>query len=219
MLTNGCPDRISKAPMPFILRVSKPSFLVVAMAFSAMSPAPAGDDSASAASELPAASEKTIDFATDVEPILERSCTKCHADGKRKRGFSVDHIHSFLAGGETGPAVVSGKSAESLLIELVVSSDPDERMPSGGDPLSSGEVAVLRAWIDQGLPWEKGYVHGETADERPCTIVKDPVNTAQLHASIYRALGIPHDHHYNVEQRPFYVTPDGTAEPVMEFFG
>ena len=41
----------------------------------------------------------------------------------------------------------------------------------------------------------------------------------QLHATIYRALGIPHDHHYTVEQRPFYVTPDGTAKPVMELFG
>ncbi len=66
---------------------------------------------------------------------------------------------------------------------------------------------------------KKGFVYGETADERPCTTVKDPVTTEQLHASIYRAMGIPHDHHYNVEQRPFYVTPDGTAEPVMELFG
>lgn len=66
---------------------------------------------------------------------------------------------------------------------------------------------------------KKGFVYGETADERPCTTVKDPVTTEQLHASIYRALGISHDHHYNVEQRPFYVTPDGTAEPVMDLFG
>ena len=66
---------------------------------------------------------------------------------------------------------------------------------------------------------KKGYVHGVTADERPCTTVKDPVTTEQLHASIYHALGIPHDHHYNVEQRPFYVTPDGKTKPVMELFG
>ena len=66
---------------------------------------------------------------------------------------------------------------------------------------------------------KKGYVHGVTADERPCTTVKDPVNTEQLHASIYHALGIPHDHHYNVEQRPFYVTPDGKTKPVLELFG
>ena len=66
---------------------------------------------------------------------------------------------------------------------------------------------------------KKGFVYGETADERPCTTVKDPVTTQQLHASIYRALGISHDHHYAVEQRPFYVTPDGVTEPIMELFG
>ena len=66
---------------------------------------------------------------------------------------------------------------------------------------------------------KKGFVYGETADERPCTTVKNPLTTEQLHASVYRALGIPHDHHYTVEQRPFYVTPDGTAKPVMELFG
>lgn len=66
---------------------------------------------------------------------------------------------------------------------------------------------------------KKGHVHGITADERPCTTIKDPVTTEQLHATIYRALGIPHDHHYNVEKRPFYVTPDGVTKPVMEVFG
>ena len=111
--------------------------------------------------ELPPAATKKIDFATDIKPILDRSCTKCHANGKRKGGFSIDHIHSFLGGGETGPAVVSGKSAESLLIELVLSNDPEERMPSKGDPLSLDEIGILRAWIDQGVEWEKGFTFAE----------------------------------------------------------
>jgi hypothetical protein len=78
---------------------------------------------------------------------------------------------------------------------------------------SAGSVLLFGGGI------KKGFVYGETADERPCTTIKDPINTEQLHATIYRALGIPHDHHYNIEQRPFYVTPDGTAKPVMELFG
>ncbi len=77
----------------------------------------------------------------------------------------------------------------------------------------AGSVLMFGGGIKQ------GNVHGETADERPCTTVKDPVTTEQLHATIYRALGIPHTHHYQVEKRPFYVTPDGTAKPIMELFG
>lgn len=101
--------------------------------------------------------DRQIDFATDIKPILEAHCTKCHADGKRKGGFSMDHIHSLVAGGESGPAVVSGKSAESHLIALVSSTAPDERMPPKGDPLTADKVAKLSAWIDQGLAWEKGF--------------------------------------------------------------
>lgn len=106
---------------------------------------------------LGSAKAENIDFSVDVKPILERHCTECHADGSRKGGFSMDHIHAFEAGGESGPAVVSGKSGESLLVELISSQDEDERMPPKGDPLSADEVAVLSAWIDQGLSWEQGF--------------------------------------------------------------
>ncbi len=113
---------------------------------------------------MPDPASRTIDFAEDIKPILERSCVKCHANGKRKGGFNIDHIHSFIAGGDSGPAVVLGKSAESLLIKLVLSNDPDERMPSKGDALSLEEVSVLRSWIDQGAKWEKRFTFAKFRD-------------------------------------------------------
>ena len=61
-----------------------------------------------------------------------------------------------------------------------------------------------------------GTVYGETADERPFVTVKDPVKIDQVHATIYRALGIPADHFHEIERRPFYVTPDGKGEPLLE---
>ena len=65
---------------------------------------------------------------------------------------------------------------------------------------------------------KRGYVHGVTADERPCRTIKDPVVLEDLHATIYRALGIPPDHHYEIERRPFYVTQDGKGRPVDALF-
>lgn len=65
---------------------------------------------------------------------------------------------------------------------------------------------------------KRGYVHGVTADERPCRTVKDPVTINDLHATIYRAMGIPATHHYEVEKRPFYVTPDGKSTAVTQLF-
>lgn len=65
---------------------------------------------------------------------------------------------------------------------------------------------------------KRGHAHGITADERPCKTVKDPVDIEQLHATIYRAMGIRPNLAYTVEERPFYVTRDGLGEPVMELF-
>lgn len=60
----------------------------------------------------------------------------------------------------------------------------------------------------------KGKVYGKTADERPCTIVENPVTIDDLHATIYTALGIPPDTSYVIEKRPFYVTKDGKGKVV-----
>jgi hypothetical protein len=65
----------------------------------------------------------------------------------------------------------------------------------------------------------KGHLHGVTAEERPCKTLKDRVVIEDLHATIYRAMGIPADLAYDIEQRPFYVTRDGLGKPIMELFG
>ncbi|MBL8211447.1 MAG: DUF1501 domain-containing protein [Bryobacterales bacterium] len=65
---------------------------------------------------------------------------------------------------------------------------------------------------------KKGYLYGTTAEERPCKVVDKPVKIEDLHATIYRAMGIPHDLAYEVERRPFYVTKDGKGRPVMDVF-
>ncbi|EEF60292.1 DUF1501 domain-containing protein [Pedosphaera parvula] len=65
---------------------------------------------------------------------------------------------------------------------------------------------------------KKGYLHGKTADERPCTTVEKRVVIEDLHASIYRAVGISPKLSYDIEKRPFYVTKDGKGKPVMDLF-
>jgi hypothetical protein len=66
--------------------------------------------------------------------------------------------------------------------------------------------------------FRKGFLYGQTADERPCKVVKDPIRIEDLHATLYHAMGIPADLAYEVEQRPFHVTKDGKGKPRMELF-
>jgi hypothetical protein len=65
---------------------------------------------------------------------------------------------------------------------------------------------------------KRGYLYGETAGERPCKVTKNPVSIEDMHATMYRAMGIAPNTFYVVERRPFHVTKDGKGKPVMDLF-
>ena len=65
---------------------------------------------------------------------------------------------------------------------------------------------------------KKGFLWGKTADERPCKTIENRVVIEDLHATIYRAMGISPKLAYEVEKRPFYVTPDGKGKAIKELF-
>src|SRR6516165_9427317 len=96
---------------------------------------------------------KKVDFAHDIVPLLKARCAECHTNGKYKGSFSLDTRGDVLR----KKAVVPGKSADSEIIKRVTSTDKDVRMPAKGEPLSAKEVALLRAWIDEGFAWEDGF--------------------------------------------------------------
>jgi hypothetical protein len=65
---------------------------------------------------------------------------------------------------------------------------------------------------------KRGFLYGESADERPCLVTKNPVSIEDLHATIYQAMGISPKTAYDIEERPFYATKDGKGKPVMDLF-
>src|SRR3954452_12502741 len=105
-----------------------------------------------AACAAPARAAEPVDSAHDVLPILKARCAECHTNGKYKGGVSFDTRSEAVK-----KAVVPGKSGASELIRRVTAEDADERMPPKGAPLTAKEVAVFRAWIDAGAPWQDGF--------------------------------------------------------------
>ena len=93
-------------------------------------------------------------FEQKIRPVLTQHCYACHsaeADQKKKlKGrLFVDFSAGLLTGGETGPALVKGKAAESLLIKAL-KYDGLEMPPAG--KLSDEIVADFVKWIDMGAP-------------------------------------------------------------------
>jgi len=64
----------------------------------------------------------------------------------------------------------------------------------------------------------QGILYGATADERPISVIRDPLSVSDLHATIYHALGIRPDAAFEIEKRPFYVTQDGEGQPRLDLF-
>jgi len=104
--------------------------------------------------QLPPPANHPVNFLKEIKPIFEVSCINCHGRGKDKGGFRLDTRETALKGGDSGPAVLPGRSAESLVMALVQGVDPDNIMPRKGSRLTAEQIGLLRAWIDQGAPWD-----------------------------------------------------------------
>ena len=104
-----------------------------------------------------------VEFARDVRPLLQKHCFRCHGERKQEAGLRLDVRRRALAGGDSGPAIVPGKT-EGELLKRITTRDEKHVMPPG-DPLADADIATLRAWIDQGAKWPDEFAGKEPAAE------------------------------------------------------
>jgi len=93
----------------------------------------------------------SVDYATDIKPLLRNKCFTCHGALKQEGGLRLDAATLIQKGGESGPAYVAGSVVKSLIL-VRVTGDEDQRMPPADDGprLSADEVAKLTSWIQAG---------------------------------------------------------------------
>src|SRR5687768_12842008 len=103
------------------------------------------------------ASDAAQHFSERVQPLLESRCISCHGPDKIKGGLRMDSREALVKGGDSGPAIVPGKPADSLLLQAVLHSKKDLEMPPK-EKLTTNDIAALRKWIEDGAPWPKGTV-------------------------------------------------------------
>ncbi len=97
------------------------------------------------------------DFTTDIQPILERNCVRCHNGEKTKGGLRMDTRELIMQGGDTADAIVPGDPAASeLLVRLHLRPIDDGVMPDEGRALDPAEVAILDEWVKAGAVWPDG---------------------------------------------------------------
>ena len=140
---------LTKAPQKRvgILGRTAQCYFVIA-SFICSSPAEAID-----IAKLPSPTQRQVDFIRDIQPILSKNCYSCHGPDKQENELRWDTKAVALKGGTSGPAIISGKSAESRMIHLVAGLEKGLVMPKKGERLTAEQIGLLRAWIDQGANW------------------------------------------------------------------
>ena len=103
---------------------------------------------------LAALGDEGADFFTEkIQPILKERCYECHshASGKTKGGLTLDSRSGWIEGGNSGPAIVPNRPAESLLVKAVRREDADSAMPPK-KPMPHSEVKLIEEWVSKGAP-------------------------------------------------------------------
>lgn len=99
---------------------------------------------------------ESVDFAREVQPILNKNCTACHNAKKSEGGLNLDSFAAMMKGGDGGPAVVANDIEASQIIERVIADDGSIMPPAnnavGANRLSTAHVETLKQWIVQGAP-------------------------------------------------------------------
>jgi hypothetical protein len=100
-----------------------------------------------------------LDFNSQVKPVLEAHCIRCHNGEKTKGALRLDTKAGFLKGGDSGKAVVPGDLAKSELIRrITLPRGHEDLMPQEAEPLTGPHRNWLVEWVKSGAQWPDGVV-------------------------------------------------------------
>ncbi|MEO7275813.1 MAG: DUF1553 domain-containing protein [Vicinamibacterales bacterium] len=123
---------------------------------------------AQATPQRPAPAAATpVSFNREILPILSNNCFACHGPDEKARKTRF-HFDSQDAAFIKEGVIVPGHAQDSLLVQHITSTDPEERMPppDSGRSLTDTQIDLLKRWIDQGATWDThwAYVPPKRAD-------------------------------------------------------
>jgi mono/diheme cytochrome c family protein len=89
-----------------------------------------------------------VSFSKNVLPIFESICVKCHGGEDTNASLVLKSYADVMQGSENGPVIEPGKSADSLLIQLIT----EGKMPKKGPKLLPAQIRIITQWVDAGAP-------------------------------------------------------------------
>lgn len=123
-----------------------------------------------------------LEFYRDVYPFLKNNCISCHNKTTTKADLNMETPELMIKGGESGPALIPGKGAESLVVAASMHSQDMEMPPpnnkSGAVDLTPEQISLLKQWIDQGA--KAGAQQERAVTWQALTASVDPIYTVAV---------------------------------------
>jgi len=184
------------------------------------------------ARRLVEAGARFVEVTTEYIPFIHWDT---HADGHQ----TVDRLHKEIdrpiaqlvldleARGllDRTLVIVASEFSRDMIIEGVPGSNAQDQATAPTDVLKEPKHYGLHrhftgasSIVMFGGGMKRGFLFGTSAAERPCLAVKDPISVAELHATIFTAMGINPKTAFEVDKRPFYATEDGQGKVVRALF-
>ncbi len=100
----------------------------------------------------PAVPPGCVDYATMIQPLLERNCTRCHAGDRPPQWLRLDSYDHVIEGSVRRNEVVACNAGASLLVDKIGPTPSlGKRMPYDGPPyLAPSQIAMVSQWVTQG---------------------------------------------------------------------
>ncbi len=91
-------------------------------------------------------------YKEDIQPLFKAHCTKCHGFLVKQKGLDLRKLKAIKKGGESGPSIVPGDPAKSLLIQglNLPKSDIRHMPPAAEKQLTPAQIKLLTDWVASG---------------------------------------------------------------------
>lgn len=107
--------------------------------------------------QAPKRSDRQVDFARQVKPLLEARCLECHHRRYVFAGLNLETKALAMKGGRSGPVIIPGSPHQSLLYRvLLLGHDSPVAMPPTPERVEGDDLRILHDWIQQGAFWPEG---------------------------------------------------------------
>jgi hypothetical protein len=99
----------------------------------------------STAIAVPAFAQRDPLFKTEILPVLEKNCVKCHNPQQKMAKLDLSSFAAMMEGSSSGPVIAPGKPERSLMWKLI----ENDQMPQGGK-LSVADKQLIKSYIQYG---------------------------------------------------------------------